>query len=157
MVASVGYGVYSIPNAIQEAVDEKEANLQLYYYPYIDREDCLNKYNGMYNIVKKTCVSDNPNLVNQTYTGDLLIEYVCEPRQIGKIIIKENCDFVLAWMEMSELIQFIKENPDTLTQEEQDILISKALGNTMTDVIDTEVEKKANIIMWRLFEEGLYS
>lgn len=147
-------GGIAVYHEIQVELEKKEN--ELYHYSFINQKTCLEEYDGMYNMVTEECVTKDPIKPKQTYTGHTSSLYFCEPKTIGNVIIKENCDKVLKWMEMDELIQFIQDNPDALTDEEQNILISKAVGNMYPDMVDHEVENKANVIMWNLIEEGLY-
>jgi hypothetical protein len=97
-----------------------------------------------------------PVTEKQTYQGSLTIDPICHPLELETIIVKENCDIEVKFMQISKLLKFISDNPDALTDDEQDILISKAMGNIWTKEIDLEVENQAMEIMWRLIEDGLY-
>lgn len=152
----IGYGASAVPNEIQKELDKTDDKEEFYRYDYIDQESCIEEHEAMYNTKTEECISQEPIVIIQEYTSSLTVEPVCEPQTIGNYIIKENCDKFLRWMEMDELIQFIKDNPEALTDEEEDILFSKAVGNMYPDMVDHEVENQVNVIMWRLVEEGYY-
>ena len=152
----VGFGIGAIPYEIQKEIEKTDDKDEFYRYSYIDQKSCIEKYEAMYNLKSNECVSKEPIIITQEYEGSLTIEPICEPTVMGNLIIKENCDVFLKWMDTQQLVDFIKENPDALTDEEQDILLSKAVANNFPDQIDYEIENKAGVIMWRLADEGLY-